>query len=106
MIASFPGYADGCMVGDWVKEKFFHSLSVGWSSKNFKLNFYAKNFCRWESNNIKKTLHTEYYDRTVYNFAGRALVQVTATYTFAFGKKIERGNEAYQESGVTSGILK
>ena len=106
MIASLPGNADGCMVGDWVKEKFFHSLSVGWSSKNFKLNFYAKNFCRWESNNIKKTLHSEYYDRTVYNFAGRALVQVSATYTFAFGKKIERGNEAYQESGVTSGILK
>ncbi len=35
-----------------------------------------------------------------------AFVQLSATYTFGFGKKIKRGNEASQQTGVSSGILK
>jgi len=38
--------------------------------------------------------------------SNHALFQITATYTFGFGKKVERGNEASKLQGAGSAILK
>lgn len=53
-------------------------------------------------------MHSEFYDKTeqTYSINDHALARLAVTYTFGFGKKVERGNEASQQSGVNSGILK
>ena len=107
MFYESPAYADGCMVGDWLREKSLYSLTIGWSHKNFNCRLFAQNFFNYKSQNGTKKMNSQYYDKTSYLFKGRELAHISVTYTFAFGKKIERGNEAsYQGADVTSGILK
>ena len=49
-----------------------------------------------------------YYDliEQTYSINDHALAKLTVTYTFGFGKKVRHGDEATQQSGVNSGILK
>ncbi len=44
--------------------------------------------------------------RTDINANRHAYISLSATYTFGFGKKVNRGDEAYQQVGPGSGILK
>ena len=53
-------------------------------------------------------MNSKYYDSTRYIYSGSqaGFFQISATYTFGFGKKVKAENEAYQASGASSGILK
>lgn len=53
-------------------------------------------------------MKSKYYDSTrfIYSGAYSGFFQISATYTFSFGKKVKADNEAYQASGASSGILK
>jgi hypothetical protein len=53
-------------------------------------------------------MHSKYYDKVeqTYSIDDHAMARLAFTYTFGFGKKVERGSEASQQSGVDSGILK
>ena len=42
--------------------------------------------------------------RTFYNHG--CFIILSGSYTFGFGKKVQRGNEASQQTGTSSGILK
>ena len=44
--------------------------------------------------------------KILYNTGNHCFVLVSATYTLGFGKKIQRGNEASQQMGTASSILK
>lgn len=102
------GYSDGCMTGNLIKMKSTSMISVGWSSSAWKLQVYFYNFERWNWKSTKTEMYSPYYDKIVQNFSNNdhASVRLTVTYTFGFGKKVEHGDEASQQSGTSSGILK
>lgn len=102
------GYPDGCMVGTWMKTKSYYRLAVGWSDSSWNLQLQFANFARWNWKSDESIMHSRYYDKIeqTYSINDHALARLSVTYTFGFGKKIQRGNEASQQSGINSGILK
>jgi hypothetical protein len=102
------GYPDGCMVGTWMKTKSYYTLMAGWSNSTWNFQLKVANFANWHWRSDKSVMHSKYYDKIeqTYSTGDHALVRFAVTYTFGFGKKVERGNEASQQSGVNSGILK
>jgi len=106
--SSPSGYPDGCMVGTWMSTRSNCTFQAGWSDHNWNLRFFTRNFFRFHTYQTKGTMHSRYYDseRFLYNGSYAGFFQISATYTFSFGKKIEKGNEAYQASGASNGILK
>lgn len=62
---------------------------------------------RWNWNAGTSETTSQSYDvsKTFYNVSYHCYVLVSATYTFGFGKKIQRGNEASQQMGTSSSIL-
>lgn len=53
-------------------------------------------------------MHSPYYDtfQQFYNGNSHALVQISATYTFGFGKKVKGDNELRVSGSASSGILR
>lgn len=108
MYYSPQGFPDGCMVGTWMKTKSYYRIAAGWSNSSWNLQLQFANFARWNWRSNKSIMHSRYYDRIeqTYSINDHALVRLSVTYTFGFGKKIQQGDEASQQSGVNSGILK
>lgn len=102
------GFPDGCMVGTWMKTKSYYRIAAGWSNSSWNLQLQFANFARWNWISNKSIMHSRYYDRIEqsYSINDHALARLSVTYTFGFGKKIQQGDEASQQSGVNSGILK
>lgn len=102
------GYPDGCMVGTWIETKSHYRIAAGWSNSSWNLQLQFANFARWNWKSDKSIMRSQYYDRVeqTYSINDHALARLSVTYTFGFGKKIRRGDEASQVSGVNSGILK
>lgn len=101
------GYPDGCMVGTWMKTKAYYSLQAGWSNSIWNIQLRVVNFARWNWESDRSVMHSPYYDKTeqTYSINDHALARLAVTYTFGFGKKVKRGDEASQQGGVASGIL-
>lgn len=102
------GYSDGCMTGTWMMPRDSYSFQVGWSDKSWNLRFYSRNFLRYHGYRTKGVMNSRYYDSVRYLYSGghSGFFQISATYTFGYGKKVSSGNEAYQAAGASSGILK
>lgn len=102
------GFPDGCMVGTWMKTKSYYRVAAGWSNSSWNLQLQFANFARWNWISNKSIMHSRYYDRIEqsYSINDHALARLSVTYTIGFGKKIQQGDEASQQSGVNSGILK
>lgn len=102
------GYPDGCMVGTWMKTKSYYHIAAGWSNSSWNVQLQFANFARWSWKSNKGIMSSRYYDRIeqTYSINDHALTRLSVTYTFGYGKKIKRGDEAAQVSGVNSGILK
>ena len=102
------GYPDGCMVGSWMKTKSYYRIAAGWSNSSWNLQLQFANFARWNWRSDKSIMHSRYYDRIeqTYSINDHVLARLSVTYTFGFGKKIQQGDEASQQLGVNSGILK
>lgn len=102
------GEADGLMVGTWMKHRDMYSFQAGWSNSHWNLRFFARNFFRYNTYMSKGVMNSKYYDSVSYIYTGSCagFFQISATYTFGFGKKVQAGNEAYQATGASSGILK
>ena len=66
------------------------------------------NFTRWNYRNDHLVMRSKYYDTDEIRLGGnsRAFIQVVATYTFGFGKKVERNDEPSVSGTASSGILK
>lgn len=102
------GYSDGYLVGTWVKTKAFYRINIGWSNQTWNFQLRASNFARWNWRSQRTMMESSYYDKAEqpYSINDHALARLSVTYTFGFGKKVLRGDEATQQSGITSGILK
>ncbi len=97
-----------CMSSTWTHTKDQYGIQMGWSNSNWNLRLYVQDFFHWNWVSATTRLDSEYYSFTSkdINSNRHAYVSLSATYTFGFGKKVERGNEAYQQNGAGSGILK
>ena len=86
----------------------FHSLTVGWANSDWNVRVMAANFFNkgWSSADIvtESPLYTEYKENIGTNSHPR--INVTVTYTFGYGKKVQRGNEVGEQSGANSAIMK
>lgn len=102
------GYPDGCMTGEWITTRYSYTFQAGWSDSHWNLRFYTRNFLRYNTWSARGVMNSTYYDRLQYTYNASSLgfFQISATYTFSFGKKVQADNEAYQASGAASGILK
>jgi len=102
------GYSDGCMVGKWAKEKSIYRLSAGWGNSNWTIKADLNNFFRWNWKGRKFIETSRYYDNLLQeiDLFYHAFVNVSATYTFGYGKKVDRKNELRQQGSASSGILK
>ncbi len=105
---STQGYSDGCMVGTWMRTKTYYMLSAGWSNRSWNLNLQLANFGRWNWRSDESEMRSRYYDKIerTYSINDHALARLSVTYTFGYGKKVEHGDEATQQSAIDSGILK
>ena len=90
------------------KERNFHSMTVGWANANWNLRVSAANFFNKGWNCATNTIVSPYYNerQTIIGTSSHSRINFTATYTFGYGKKVQRGNEVGEQSGAASAILK
>lgn len=100
--------ADGCMNGLWAKSKNDWYLTVGWANSDWNVRADLINFTRWNWRSSIFEMHSRYYDtrEQKYDGSSHAFIQLSATYTFGFGKKVKRDNEPGVSVSASSGILK
>lgn len=99
---------DGHVTGMWVKEKSSYAAIAGWGDSSWNIQARLTNPFRWNWLGATSIMQSQYYDieTTTFNTGNHCFIMLSATYTFGFGKKIQRGNEAGQQMGTSSGILK
>lgn len=90
------------------KGRNFHSVTVGWANSNWNLRVMAANFFNKGWDGATNTTVSPYYSerQTVIGTSSHPRINFTATYTFGYGKKVQRGNEVGEQSGAASAILK
>lgn len=90
------------------KNRNFHSLTAGWANSDWNVRVMAANFFNkgWNSADIvtESPLYTEYRENI--GTSSHPRINVTVTYTFGYGKKVQRGNEVGEQSGANSAIMK
>lgn len=95
------------MSGVWTKKKDNFYFMAGWSNTSLNISVFAQNLQRWHWRSANDVMNSEYYsvNKWVSNASSHALIQVSATYTFGYGKKVSKDNDISRQSGASSGIL-
>lgn len=90
------------------RSRNFHSIEGGWSNNNWNIRLTAAQIFNKGWSGATLTMSSDYYDehRINYGTSGHPRLNISATYTFNYGKKVQRGNEVGEQSGTSSGILK
>ncbi|MDE6578689.1 MAG: outer membrane beta-barrel family protein, partial [Muribaculaceae bacterium] len=106
--ASSVGTWDGMMNGIWGRYKDDYYLNIGWSNSNWKISAMIRNIGRWNWKSAVRVMNSEFYSTKETLLTGNyhAMIRLTATYTFGFGKKVKRDNEPQISGSASSGILK
>lgn len=96
------------MSGLWTRNKDVFIIQAGWSNGRWNIIMTAQNLQRWNWRASHDIMSSTNYsvNRLTSNESSHAFVQVSATYTFGFGKKINNDNDISKQSGASSGILK
>lgn len=99
---------DGIMNGIWHRDKSTWYLQVGWYNSKWNIRATVRNFTRWNWRSYRQEMQSLYYDtfQQFYNGNSHALVQISATYTFGFGKKVKSDSELRVSGSASSGILR
>lgn len=99
--------ADGCMNGIWHRGKSDWYVTVGWANSDWNVRADLINFSRWNWRSGRQEMRSKYYDtvQQFYDGQSHALIQLSATYTFGFGKNVKRDNEPGVSGSASSGIL-
>lgn len=94
--------------GGIYKDRDFYQILAGWSRANWNIRVSAMNLFRNDWLCATNTLSTPLYSETRFvdgnNFHRR--LNLSVTYTFGYGKKVQRGNEVGEQSGASSAIMK
>ena len=96
------------MSGQWKKEKSMYFIQAGWANSDWNLRILFRNFFNKNKKSDEVSLTSQWYDsyQQFYSPSQQFWFKISDTYTFGFGKRIQRGNEAQKQTGVSSGILK
>lgn len=90
------------------KDRDFYQIIAGWSRSNLNIRISGMNLFRNDWLCATNTLSTPLYSETRFvegnNFHRR--LNLSVTYTFGYGKKVQRGNEVGEQYGASSAILK
>ncbi|MDE7407632.1 MAG: outer membrane beta-barrel family protein [Muribaculaceae bacterium] len=105
---SAEAQTNGSMSGEWANIKSRYYIQAGWNNARWNIQLSAFNFARWNWRSRLMTLHSQYYDTSTrsINTNDHAMIRLSATFTFGFGKKIGQDNEPYSDRSVPSGILR
>lgn len=101
------GSADGSMNGIWNYGKSDWHITIGWSDADWNVRADFIDFTRWNWRSARQVMRSKYYVTTeiMLNGQSHALIQLSATYTFSFGKKVNRDDEPEVSGNAASGIL-
>ena len=101
-------WADGWMNGMWAHHPSTWYFSAGWANDNWNVRGDFFNLSRWHRRGTTIKMHSEVYDTDLVHISetNRAVAQIVVTYTFGFGKKVERTNQPAVSGSASSGILK
>ena len=96
------------MNGIWQQDKDDYYVQVGWSNSKWNVSALLLDIGRWNWKSTNKVMHSEFYstDETLINGNSHALMKITVTYTFGFGKIVSHANEPQISGSAASGILK
>lgn len=101
-----PTYGYGTQNGSVSKWRSSYQLAAGWGKGNWQTSLAVSNFLRssWEqgTETVKDTWYS--MERTNYG-SGHWNINASVTYTFGYGKKVQRGNEATAGQAAGSAIL-
>ncbi len=90
------------------QERNFYSITAGWANANWNLRVMAANIFNRGWDSATNVTVSPYYEeiQTIIGTTAHPRINFTATYTFGYGKKVQRGNEVGEQSGASSAILK
>ncbi|MCM1139448.1 MAG: outer membrane beta-barrel family protein [Muribaculum sp.] len=92
----------------YYKDRDFYQLLVGWSKSGWNIRLTAIDLFRSDWLGATQTINAPLYSETKLqggNYYHRRL-NLSVTYTFNYGKKVQQGNEVGEQSGAASAILK
>lgn len=89
-------------------DRDFYQILAGWSRANWNIRLSAINLFRSDwlcaTNTLNTPLYSENRSEDGNKFHHR--LNLSVTYTFGYGKKVQRGNEVGEQSGAGSAIMK
>ena len=102
------GLVQYSMNDSFYRGKSAYQFKLGWRNKNWNISVAAVNIFRKNWVDQTSYLKSKYFDQynTVYNSSSHQYINVTATYTFGFGKKVLRGNAGQTVTSSGSAIMK
>lgn len=85
-----------------------YQIQLGWGKGAWRLSATAHNFLRSSWETTRQELYSQNYsfDRHEFGTEQHMRFQFSATYTFGYGKKVQRGNEVSGAGTTESSILK
>lgn len=92
----------------YYKDRDFYQLLAGWSKSGWNIRLTAINLFRSDWLGATQTINAPLYSETKLqggNYFHRRL-NLSVTYTFNYGKKVQHGNEVGEQSGASSAIMK
>ena len=90
------------------RSRDYHSFAVGWSNNHWNVRLTAYNFFNNGWHSSTSITESNYYSQNWYSYSTtyHPRINLSCTYTFNYGKKVQRNNEIGQQSGASSAILK
>lgn len=90
------------------RNRDYYSITAGWSNSDWNISVAVYNFFNKGWKNGKWECNTPLYSEVKTNYGNyyHPRINLTAIYTFGYGKKVQRGNEVGAQSGANSGIIK
>lgn len=90
------------------RSRDYYYVTVGWSKSDLNIRLTAYNMfnSHWDRSDlyVDSPLYKEH--KVNFGTSYHARINLSVTYTFGYGKKVQRGNEVEGQSGASSAILK
>lgn len=86
----------------------YYTITVGWSKSDWNIRLAGANFFNkgWKNSTNERCMPLYSSFVTEFGTTYHPFINLSATYTFGYGKKVQRGNEVGAQSGAASAILK
>lgn len=90
------------------RSRNYYNVTGGWYNNHWNIRLAAYNFFNSDWKGGTRIINGGYYKehRINYGTSFHNMLNLTLTYTFNYGKKVQHGNEIGEQTGATSGILK